>query len=87
MSKLLIDSIGWLGAICIALNGIPQLWKTFKVKNVQGLSFWMLFLWFNGCICLLTYTILSTPTLVLIMNYTWSGLVSFLLICFFLRYK
>jgi len=87
MINIFIEIIGWLGVMCMALNGIPQVIKTLRVKNVSGLSIWMLLLWFLGCVFLLVYTLFTNQSVVLTTNYIWSGCVSFSLIYLFLKYR
>lgn len=43
--------IGWIGSICFAMCGIPQVLKCIRHGNADGLSSFFLFLWFVGEIC------------------------------------
>lgn len=40
--------IGWMGAICLAVCGLPQAWESYKARNSEGISWSMLLLWGFG---------------------------------------
>jgi len=51
------EMFGFMSAACLALCGIPQAYKCFKIGNAKGLSFLFLFAWFLGKIFLILYAI------------------------------
>ena len=76
-----MNSIGWLGSICLALCGFPQAWMSIKNGNSDGVSPWLLWLWGGGEILTLLYVIgkLDAP---LIFNYA-CNLISVGIIAFY----
>lgn len=63
------DSLGWIGATCLAICAAPQAYKSFKEKHSRGISIYTLLLWLTGEICTLIYLI-PKKDLPLIANYT-----------------
>jgi uncharacterized protein with PQ loop repeat len=49
--------IGWIGAILLALCGLPQAFKTFRTKSCNDLSWLFLGAWLLGEILVLVYII------------------------------
>jgi MtN3 and saliva related transmembrane protein len=82
-----IEIIGYLGTLIMACNGMPQLYKTLKTKNVESLSLGMLFCWAIGGILLLTYVALSTRNIPLLINYTINILVPATLLYLYFKYR
>lgn len=64
----MLEVIGWIGAICFAICGLPQAIKCFRDKHADGLDWFFLILWFTGEICMLIY-ILPELLIPLIVNY------------------
>ena len=49
----LIEILGWLGSICLAICGLPQAWMSYKEKHSHGISWGFLLLWsFGECFAL-----------------------------------
>lgn len=57
MIILIIDNIGWLGALMLSICGLPQAIHSYKHKNSDGITWAMLHLWFWGEIGQLIYVI------------------------------
>jgi MtN3 and saliva related transmembrane protein len=53
--EIFFESIGTLAGICVAIPSIPQIWRTYKSKNVKGLSLQMFFIRLTGGICYALY--------------------------------
>ena len=64
----IIEILGWLGSICLAVCGMPQAWMSFKDKHSHGISWAFLLLWaFGECFALAyVYNNLDAP---LLLNY------------------
>jgi uncharacterized protein with PQ loop repeat len=50
-----LDFIGWIGAVCFGLCGLPQCWFCFKRRSAEGMSTTFLALWTLGELCTLVY--------------------------------
>lgn len=70
----MLEIIGWLGSICLAISGLPQAWMSYKEKNSRGISWSFLLLWAFGEIFALTY-VWDKLDLPLITNYVTNLLV------------
>lgn len=44
----MIDSLGWLGNLMLAVCAVPQAWASYKQGHSNGISSGMLFLWGIG---------------------------------------
>jgi len=66
ITSILTDTIGFMAAICIALNMFPQIWKSWTTKQVDDVSMSMVLLVLAGSIFWLIYGILifSIPVIV-----------------------
>ena len=53
----MLELIGWIGGILLAICAAPQAVKTYKEKDASGLSWWMLFFWGAGEVLTLAYII------------------------------
>lgn len=51
-----MEFLGWLGAFCFAICGLPQCWQSIKTGNSNGMSWLFLILWFVGELLTLIYT-------------------------------
>tara|TARA_R110000868_G_scaffold87240_1_gene244124 strand:+ start:130 stop:402 length:273 start_codon:yes stop_codon:yes gene_type:complete len=78
----MMELIGYIGSICLALCAIPQAWLSYKQGHSQGISIYFLLMWTLGELFTLVYVIpmLNAP---LILNY--SGNVLFLAVIW--KYK
>lgn len=83
----MIDALGWIGAVCFAVCGLPQLFQTWRTKNVKGISGWFLVLWFVGEVSTGIFVSTRTPEPALLFNYGFNFLVLVVLICLFWRYQ
>lgn len=80
----LIEAIGWIGSLLLAVCAAPQAWTSFKVKHGKGVSALFLWMWVIGEILTLAYILLSPALqLPLIVNYSLN--IFFILVI--LRYK
>lgn len=66
----LIEILGYLGAILLAVCGVPQLLKCWKDKHADGLSWGLIILWLTGEIVTIAYLFLAgIMTAPLALNY------------------
>ena len=63
------DIFGWLGGTLFAFVLLPQIIKTIKVKNVEGISFLFLLLLEIAGISMLLYNFLVIKDLILFFQY------------------
>lgn len=70
----MLEIIGWLGSICLAISGLPQAWMSYKERNSRGISWSFLLLWSFGEIFALAY-VWDKLDLPLITNYVTNLLV------------
>lgn len=63
-----MELLGWISAISLSLCGIPQAWRAYKTKTVEGLSDWFIISWSLGEILGVIYVI-SIGSWPLIVNY------------------
>lgn len=54
---MIIDYIGWAGALMLSICGLPQAILTLKKKNANGISHGFIQLWFWGEVGQLIYVI------------------------------
>lgn len=54
-----IETLGWIGALCFSLCGLPQLVLTVKNGNANGVSTGFLGLWITGEVCMGTFMLLT----------------------------
>ena len=64
----MIEIIGWLGSICLAICGLPQAWMSYRDKNSHGISWGFVLLWAFGEAFALTY-VYDKLDLPLVVNY------------------
>lgn len=85
----MIDTFEIIGLIAAALTTsafVPQVYKTWKTKSVDGLSLTMYIVFLTGIILWLIYGI-HLKSLAMILSNIVTGLLALLLILFKLRYK
>ena len=80
---MMIEFIGWLGAFLLATCGIPQLVKTLKTNNFNGLSITFLFWWLFGEIFILFYVLQKAFRWPLIFNYGINITIIFIILFLF----
>lgn len=51
------EILGWIGSIAFALSAIPQMFKSYKDKNSDGLAWGLLILWIVGELFSLLYVL------------------------------
>lgn len=66
---MFFDAIGWLGAILLAVSGLPQAIKSLREGNSSGISHGLIWLWLLGEVAMLAYTIVSYADPILLINY------------------
>lgn len=81
------NMIGWLGSFFLIICAFPQVYQTFKTKNVTGLSFMMLVTWSLGCFFALTYGIHGHVPIPIVLSYIVNGAAAFLLVVAFIKYR
>lgn len=64
----MLNTIGWVGSICLAICGLPQVYKSWKTKRADDISMLFLILWGLGELLTLIY-VFPTFQLPLIFNY------------------
>jgi len=79
----MIEFIGWLGAFLLATCGIPQLVKTIRTRNFDGLSLLFLFWWLFGEIFVLFYILQRAFRWPLLFNYMINIVVVFIILFLF----
>ncbi|WP_298556509.1 SemiSWEET transporter [uncultured Algibacter sp.] len=80
-----IELIGFLAAILTTAAFLPQVYKTWKTKDVSSLSLPMLLIFFVGIIAWLTYGFLkNSPSMIFANSITVVS--SFLLLFFKIKY-
>ena len=85
MTLDLIEILGLVAATLTTASFLPQVWKTWKTKDVSGLSLPMFSMFFVGVLLWFLYGIYkNSPALILANAIT--ALSSFLLIYFKIKY-
>ncbi len=64
----MLELIGWVGGILLAICGVPQAYQSWKEGNSKGISWVFLWLWLAGEIMVLIY-IFPKYLIPLILNY------------------
>jgi uncharacterized protein with PQ loop repeat len=67
--ELIITLTGVLGALLLAVCGLPQAIQSFKTGTSNGVNGTFLWLWGVGEILLVIYILVTTKDLILLMNY------------------
>ena len=81
-----IEIIGFIAAILTTAAFLPQVYKTWKTKDVSGLSLPMLIIFFVGIVAWLIYGFLKeSPSMIFANSITLVS--SFLLLYFKITYK
>lgn len=83
-----MEIFGWLYTICFAVCYIPQLVKSFITKKVDDVSLSLFVLSLLGYISAILYAVLKlNSNVILLLNYSFGGLCSLIMIILFLLYK
>ncbi len=79
ITQMITDAVGFTAAACIAANMLPQIWKSWKTKQVEDVSIAMILLVSIGSFLWMIYGILimSVPVIVSDSLGTLTGLVLF----------
>ena len=81
-----METIGFAAAILTTAAFLPQVYKTWKTKDVSGLSLPMLLIFFLGIVLWLVYGILKdSPSMIFANSVTVIS--AFLLLFFKIRYS
>lgn len=83
----MIEIVGHLGAVLLSLSSAPQLYKTYKTKDIAGLSLNMLLLWAFGCAFMGIYVVYTTRQMPLLINYAFNTTLVFSNIVLYFKYK
>jgi uncharacterized protein with PQ loop repeat len=70
--ELIITLTGLLGALLLAVCGLPQAIQSFKTKTSSGVNGAFLFMWGVGEILLTVYVLGTTKDPILLMNYIFN---------------
>jgi len=81
----LIDLIGSIGGICLALSALPQAIKILKEGHANGIASGSIWLWGIGSAALTSYVLVKHSTdLILVINYLFN--LSLVLVAFKYKY-
>jgi MtN3 and saliva related transmembrane protein len=83
----MIEIVGHLGAVLLSLSSAPQLYKTYKTKDITGLSLNMLLLWAFGCAFMGIYVVYTSRQMPLLINYAFNTTLVFSNIVLYFKYK
>ena len=86
MDKVYIEIIGIIAAILTTSGFIPQLYKTIKTKNVEGVSLFMFLVLFIGILFWLVYGFLIDSFAIKIANF-FSGIIVLIIMILRILYK
>ena len=86
-NNFFIEAVGYVGSILLVLSGIPQLIKTYRTKDVEGVSLVMCWLWGFGCIFMCGYVLTTSWQLPLLLNYILNGVIAFTIAGMWFKYK
>jgi len=81
-----IEVIGLMAAVFTTAAFVPQVYKTWKLKSVEGLSLTMYIVFFAGVVLWLIYGIQINSLSIIVAN-TVTSILALLLIIFKLIYK
>jgi uncharacterized protein with PQ loop repeat len=79
----MIETIGWIGAICFSICALPQAIKSYRDKTSEGISHAFLLLWLIGEILTLAYVVLTTVQMPLIVNYVFNLICLFVILYYY----
>lgn len=85
--EIIIELIGYAGALINTVSTVPQIIKTYLTKDVTSLSILFLLSWFLGCLLLFIYILLTSGTIPLYINYICNVLFPLILIIMYYKYK
>ncbi len=65
----LIDAIGWIAHLSLALCAAPQTIQAIKTKSSVGINPWFLILWLIGEVFALVYVLMKDSDMIQMTNY------------------
>ena len=68
----MMELIGWIGGVSLAICAFPQVLQTVKQKHANGFSHGLFWLWLFGEIFTLIYVWFDKYSLPLIVNYVFN---------------
>jgi uncharacterized protein with PQ loop repeat len=77
-----LELVGWIGTICLAICGLPQLFKSVREGHSEGISHAFLWLWFWGEISYIIYVLFKDFDTIQLCNYALNIIVVIVLIYF-----
>jgi MtN3 and saliva related transmembrane protein len=83
----MIEAIGFIATIILAVSSLPQVYTTFKEKTTQGLSLTMILMWTIGCLLMLVYVYLTTKQIPLMINYSFVSVINCVLLIAYYKYR
>jgi len=86
MESLIFEIIGIIAGMCVAIPSIPQIWRTYKTKNVKGLSLQMFCIRLTGGVGFAVYGRYLGSLTMIIFNGI-SALCSLTMILLILKYR
>lgn len=86
MSETLIEILGLIAAFLTTAAFLPQVYQTYKTKDVSGLSLPMLAMFFTGVVLWLIYGLYINSLAVIFAN-SVTVVSAFLLVYFKLKYS
>lgn len=86
MNPIIFETIGVIAGLCVALPSIPQIRRTYKTKNVKGLSLQMFFVWLTGGVGFTIYGRYLSSLQIMIFN-AISATCSLIMILLILKYR
>jgi len=87
LSSINLDWLGYLAAGLLTIASVPQLIKTYQMKDVSGLSALMLWTWFLGCFLMMFYVYFTTQNMPLFINYVFNSIVSGAILALYGKYR
>mgnify|MGYP001828075152 CR=1 FL=1 len=86
MSPQAVEAIGLVAALLTTSGFLPQVYKTWRSRDVRGLSVWMYLVLFLGTTLWLAYGLLTDSLPLILANLIASSLTGLMLI-FILLYR
>jgi uncharacterized protein with PQ loop repeat len=84
---MIVTILGHIGLVLLAFSSLPQLVKTFKSKDVSGVSPTMLLCWSMGCFSMGLYVFLTTAQTILLLNYGFNTIIVGITTCLYFKYR
>lgn len=79
--------IGWLGSFFLAICALPQVYKTYKTRDVSSISFSMLWTWVLGCMFALAFGLHKGVHAAIITSYIINGGAALSLVVAYMMYR